>query len=399
MMTLRAKFANRILSTDIPVMVQMQELIRGTSNVLSLAQGVVHWTPPTAALQKVQECLWDSTTSSYGPDDGLPELRAALVAKLREENKLINSSVMVTAGANQQAYANLALALCDPEDPVVMFMPYYFNAYTTFQMTGIKNIRIGPSDSKTYHPDPDWLEDTLSTADGEQVPKIVTIANPGNPSGTYVPEPLLKRIAELCQKAGSWLIVDNTYEYFMYDGRKHVCIEGDHIVNLFSFSKAYGMMGWRIGYIAYPSSVEGLGEQLLKVQDNVPICASIIGQKLALAALDAGREWVIERVEKLGLNRAIVREALAPLGVGAVKGGEGAIYFWARLPDNVVDDVAVVRWLAKRHGVIVVPGSASGGPGYIRISYGGLTEEKCKLAAERLKKGLTELVDVGMVLL
>lgn len=93
----------------------------------------------------------------------------------------------------------------------------------------------------------EWLERTL--LESKPVPKIVTVVNPGNPSGTYIPDPLLKRISELCRNAGCWLVVDNTYEYFMYDGRKHTCIEGDHIVNVFSFSKAYGMMGWRVGYV------------------------------------------------------------------------------------------------------------------------------------------------------
>ena len=139
-----------------------------------------------------------------------------------------------------------------------------------------------------------------------------------------------------------------------------------------------------------------MGAQLLKVQDNIPICASIIGQKLALAALEAGPEWVLEKVKRLGENRRILLNALSPLGEGAVKGGEGAIYLWAQLPKHASDDMALVRWLMKKHGVSVIPGSASGGPGFIRISYGGLTEERCKLAAARLNQGLQDLVDHGM---
>lgn len=144
-----------------------------------------------------------------------------------------------------------------------------------------------------------------------------------------------------------------------------------------------------------------MGAQLLKVQDNIPICASIIGQKLALAALQVGPDWVLERVKRLRENRQVLLEALSPLGREAVKGGEGAIYLWAQLPKNaatndVADDVAIVRWLVKKHGVSVIPGSASGGPGFIRISYGGLTDERCRIAAGRLNKGLQELVDHGM---
>uniref|UniRef100_A0A0D6R1U3 Aminotransferase class I/classII large domain-containing protein n=1 Tax=Araucaria cunninghamii TaxID=56994 RepID=A0A0D6R1U3_ARACU len=390
------RLARRALGTDTPVMVTMQELLRGTKDCKSLAQGVVHWQPPEHALGKVKDVIWHPSTSNYGADEGLPELRKALVEKLRRENKLCKSSVMVTAGANQ-GFVNLVLALCDPGDSVVMFVPYYFNAYMSFQMTGITDILTGPSNADTLQPDADWLEQILSNNGSNKIPKLVTVVNPGNPSGSYVPHALLERISELCKNAGSWLVVDNTYEYFMYDGLKHTCVEGPHVVNLFSFSKAYGMMGWRVGYIAYPSEVEGLGAQLLKMQDNIPICASVIGQKLALHSLEVGPEWVRERVQKLTKNRDIILDALSPLGVSAVKGGQGAIYLWAKLPDNASDDFAVVHWLVKRHGVMVIPGSASGGSGYIRVSFGGLVEDVCKDAAARLKKGLEELVTHGMV--
>ncbi|KAJ8755823.1 hypothetical protein K2173_024368 [Erythroxylum novogranatense] len=389
-----ARLARRAVKTNTPIMVEIQELVRGVPNVMSLAQGVVYWQPPKEALERIKDLIGEPIVSRYGADEGIPELREALLQKLREENKLVRSSVMVTAGANQ-AFVNLVLALCDAGDSVVMFAPYYFNAYMSFQMTDVTNILVGPGNPVTLHPDLDWLEKTL--AETKPVPKVVSVVNPGNPSGTYIPEHLLKRISDLCRQAGSWLIVDNTYEYFMYDGLKHTCIEGDHIVNIFSFSKAYGMMGWRVGYIAYPSEVEGLSAQLLKIQDNIPICASVTSQFLALYSLEMGPEWVTERVKELVKNREILLAALSPLGQGSVKGGEGAIYLWAKLPDEYVDDTQVVRWLARRHGVVVIPGRPCGCPGHIRIAFGGLTEDDCKVAAARLRRGLEELMKDGMV--
>ncbi|KAL1292826.1 hypothetical protein HN51_053386 [Arachis hypogaea] len=93
--------ATRALETDMPVMVRMQKLLRGAKNCVSLAQGVVYWKPPEEALEKVQKLVFEPSISRYGGDDGLPELRAALIKKLRDENNLHKSSVMVTAGANQ----------------------------------------------------------------------------------------------------------------------------------------------------------------------------------------------------------------------------------------------------------------------------------------------------------
>lgn len=149
--------------------------------------------------------------------------------------------------------------------------------------------------------------------------------------------------------------------------------------------------------IAFPSNAEGLEAQLLKVQDNIPICASIISQRLALYCLEAGPEWISERVKDLVESREILRKALSPLGKDAVKGGEGAIYLWAKLPEKYSDDFEVVRWLVSKHGVIVIPGCASGGPGFIRISFGGLKVADCEVAAQRLRKGLEQLVTEGMV--
>ena len=143
--------------------------------------------------------------------------------------------------------------------------------------------------------------------------------------------------------------------------------------------------------------MDGFAAQLLKIQDNIPICAAIISQRLALYSLEMGPEWVTEQVKHLVKNRAIVVEALSPLGEKAVKGGEGAIYLWAKLPDKNADDFEVIRWLAYKHGVVVIPGSACGCPGHVRVSFGGLLEEDCRVAAERLRKGLEELVRDGMV--
>ncbi|RVW77613.1 Aromatic aminotransferase ISS1 [Vitis vinifera] len=390
--------ARRVVETETPVMVQrlddksgivglclqIQELIRGAGDAMSLAQFI--WQPPKQALEKVKDLVWEPSVSRYGADDGLPELREALVEKgdlplqllshlfpdgyyqtsnmdsclmdsscslSASGNKLYNSSVMVTAGANQ--------------------------------MTGVTNILVGPSNPKTLHPDAvcwvqhvawlhgnssqfregsggvgverdrDWLEKIL--LETKPAPKVVTVVNPGNPSGTYIPEPLLK-VCRSLQKCWILACVDNTYEYFMYDGLKHTCVEGDHIVNIFSFSKAYGMMGWRVGYIAYPSNVEGLGAQLLKISHN---------------------------------------GCTLPLGKDSVKGGEGAIYLFAKLPDKYHDDFEVVRWLARKHRVVVIPGSACGTPGSLRVSFGGLREDETQIAAGRLKKGIEELVRDGML--
>ena len=169
------------------------------------------------------------------------------------------------------------------------------------------------------------------------------------------------------------------------------------MVNIFSFSKAFGMMGWRVGYIVAP---EELTPELQKAQDTIAICPTAISQEMAAAALATGRPWVDGQVASLQGNYEAVRAALdRAVGAEHVLGGTGALYLMVRLPPRAgssdgepVDDEAVVEWLAREHGVCVIPGAACGAPGSIRVCFANLPPEQCAEAAQRLEKGLQELV-------
>jgi len=148
-------------------------------------------------------------------------------------------------------------------------------------------------------------------------------------------------------------------------------------------------MGWRMGYIAYPNSI---APALNKVQDTIPICPSIISQRVALGALEAGNSWVEEKVQSLVENKRLMLEALEPLKKnGEIWGGSGAIYLMAKLPPGSQDDEAVLEYLAAEHGVCAIPGSACGAPGMIRVCYANLASPLYENALDRLYKGLVSL--------
>lgn len=390
--------SERILSTDEPCIVATKRLVSSVPGTLSLAQGIVYWQPPPSALKRASEAILQPSCNSYGPDEGSPELREALKQKIKSQNGLNGYDVQVTAGANQ-AFANIVISLLDASDTACLFVPYYFNHLMAIQMTGgAKSVLFGPCDPHTFHPDLDWLAAQLA---GPMPPKMVVLVNPCNPTGVLLSREELDRAVELCAKAGCWLVIDNTYEDFVYGGRQHYAPQGPHIIHIFSFSKAYGMMGWRQGYIAYPDYDDGnlLGAQLLKVQDTIPICPTQISQQAALGALtEAGPGWVAKRVQDLDDNRNAILDALSPLGSlgNGIAGGEGAIYLWARLPRGCEDDVAVVEWLVKKHKVCLIPGSSCGCPGHVRVAFANLQPEACAEAASRLRRGLEELVSGGM---
>lgn len=242
----------RITQTDDPIIYTTKQLVQTTPGCVSLAQGVVHWMPPSSALERAASMITDPSCSAYGPDEGMPALREALRHKLLTENNLHNYDVHVTAGANQ-AFTNIVVSLLDPTDKVVLFLPYYFNHRMAIQMTGgADSIIYGPCDPVTFHPDLDWLERTLLHSSNSPRPKMVVIVNPNNPTGVNLTRDELQRATSITEAAGSWLVMDNTYEHFIYHTsdqplNEHVCIGAPHVVHVFSFSKAFGMMGFRQG--------------------------------------------------------------------------------------------------------------------------------------------------------
>ena len=146
------KQSRRIRATDPPCIVQMQQMLRGKDDVISLAQGIVHWTPPTRALDAAREAIDSPETSLYCADDGLPALRDALLRKLATKNGITQSDVMVTQGANQ-AYMNLVLTLLDAGDAALLYRPYYFNHLMALQMTGCAAELVLPQSKPDLQPD------------------------------------------------------------------------------------------------------------------------------------------------------------------------------------------------------------------------------------------------------
>jgi len=378
-----------------PCIVKMQEMLRNVQPPpLSLAQGIVYWSPPDLAQTTALEAMRSPDVHGYGATYGLPELVDLLEAKLERDNHISTSDagVMVTSGANQ-AYMNIVLSLLDPTDQAVLFAPYYFNHAMALQMViGDENLVVGKSDAD-LSPDLGWLRDTLA-----QRPRIrmITITNPGNPTGVTLPPSFLEEVAAITEEHGIWLVVDNTYEHFAggwYGGPDHSTVSGPHVVNIFSFSKSFGMMGWRVGYLVAPRVIL---PEVQKVQDTVAICPSVLSQHVAVGALRAGTPWVQQNIDTLQGNYQQVREAIAStLGEASIGGGTGALYLFVRLPptadEEVSDDSRVVEWLARDFGVCVIPGSACGSPGFLRICFANLSPTSCGEASERLSRGLAEL--------
>lgn len=369
-----------------PVIQELHEAF--TPDTLSLAQGVPFFPPPKKALSTLGRRLKEQKYHIYSGDAGLPELRWALTEKLREENglELLAEQVMVTAGANQ-AFVNAALAVAEAGDEMILLAPYYFNHEMALRMLGIEPVIVpcGPD----YLPDPQ----TVREAVGPRTRALVTIS-PNNPTGAVYPKALLQELNRLCGDLGIFHISDETYEYFTHREEPHhspgAGTDYQNTINLYSFSKAYGMSGWRLGYMSYPAE---LHPELLKIQDTFVICASVASQLLGLECLKLGRAYLEPHLPRLRAARKVMLELAGDLeGLTGIPDASGGYYLYLQV-DSLLSGREMAFHLLKRHDLAVVPGDAFGSTDgcYLRLSYGTVSPEDAGEGMRRLAAGIREL--------
>jgi aspartate/methionine/tyrosine aminotransferase len=388
--------AARMEAVQTPVIPVIGDLIRSTPGTISLGQGIVSYGPPREAIEAIAAFGGSIEDHRYGPVEGLPDLVAAIAEKLRRENGIAvgisgaagGSRVLVTAGGNM-AFMNAVLAIADPGDEIILLAPFYFNHDMAIVMAGCRTVSV-PTDA-AYQP----RLDAIRAAITPRTRAIVTVS-PNNPSGAMYSEAALREINDLCRAHGIYHINDEAYEYFTYDGARHVspgALAGaaEHTISLFSLSKAYGFASWRIGYMVIPAH---LFDAVNKIQDTNLICPPAVSQRAALAALGTGAAYCRPHVARLAEVRDLVRQELDQVSdICTAPAVSGAFYFLLRIHTRM-DAFTLVERLIREHGVAAIPGTAFGLTDgcYLRISYGALDRQSVAAGVSRLVGGLRALV-------
>jgi aspartate/methionine/tyrosine aminotransferase len=299
---------------------------------------------------------------------------------------------MVTAGANM-AFVHALLATTEPGDEIILPVPFYFNHDMAADMAGCKAVRV-PTDEHYQ-----LRLDRILAAITPRTRAIVTIS-PNNPSGAVFTEASLREVNGLCRDRGLYHIADEVYEYFTYGTARHVSCGSfadatDHTISMYSLSKAYGFAGWRIGYMVYP---DHLASAVMKSQDTILVCPTVIAQVAAAAALEVGRSYSNPYVRELAEIRDIVTGELAALEpLAEVPAADGAFYVLLKV-NTTLPPMQIAERLIREHKVAVIPGPAFGMTDgcYFRVAYGALQKETVAEGIGRLVSGLRAIVCTGV---
>ncbi len=328
---------------------------------INLAQGVCDTPIPGVVLEAAHEAIREGN-NIYTRCDGIARLRQAIAAKQRRDYGLeydAEREVMVASGATAGLHA-AAMALLNPGDEVLLFEPCY-----GYHVNTLKSLRIQPVLVALAEPDWQLDVDALRAAVTPRT-RAILLNTPANPSGKIFTRAETEAVAQLAIEHDLFLITDEIYEYFVYDGAQHICpatLPGmrERTIVLSGFSKTFSITGWRLGYATADARwMPAMGH----FHDLTYVCAPAPFQHAAAAGLEQlpasfYRQLAADHQQKrerlLGALRDAGMEATAP---------PGAYYILARasrLPGNTAAEKA--RGLLAATGVAAVAGSAFFRPG------------------------------------
>jgi len=276
---------------------------------------------------------FDQPNVAYGPSEGLPEMVEA-VRRYHEKVglPLEREEIFITTGGSEALLFVLAV-VADPGDEVLVFEPFYTNYSGFAEMVGVRTVPVTTRAEEGYHLPPAAEIESKLTART----RAIMICSPNNPTGTVYGDEELERVAAICRDRDLYLISDEVYREFTYDGLKHrsaLTLPGleQRVVLTDSLSKRVSMCGARVGWIA--SKNRELLDAVLRL-GQTRLCPPTLGQVMGAGLADIPQAYMDDVIAEYGRRRDLVFEALSKIDGVSVRKPEGAFYLCAGLP---VDD-------------------------------------------------------------
>lgn len=343
-------------------------------NIISLSVGEPDFPTPDHVKEAAIQAIHDNITR-YTAVDGLPELKQAVVDKFARENQLQYqlNEVIVSAGAKQAIY-NLAQAFLNPGDEVIIPAPYWVSYPDMMLLAGAEPVFIEAGVEQNFKMTPQQLAAAIT-----EKTKLLIINSPSNPSGVaYTAEEYKALAAVLMENPHVYIMTDDMYEHILWADEPFCNIVNvvpelkDRTIVVNGVAKAYAMTGWRIGYAAGPAP---LISAMKKVQSQSTSNPCSVSQKAAVAALNGPQTCVRTMVEAFKQRHDYVNTALNQMpGVKSLP-CQGTFYSFPDVSEAIAnmkgmkDDVTFSAFLLEAAEIAVVPGSAFGSPGCIRLSF------------------------------
>ena len=379
-------------SATIAISSKAMEMRSAGINVISMSAGEPDFDTPQH-IKDAAKAAMDNGMTKYTQVDGVPDLKEAIIKKFINDNELSykHENILVSTGAKQTLY-NLFQAILGDGDEVIIISPYWVSYPDMVLLADAKPVFVDTFQENNFSLD----LNAFSNAINEKT-KLVIINSPSNPTGITFTRSDYESIGAILENyPNAYVATDDMYEYIYWGEEPFVSFAQacptlfDRTITINGVSKSYAMTGWRIGYCGGPADVIGA---MKKVQSQSTSNPSSISQAATIAALNGSKDEIYSMVEQYKIRHDYLCSALNAIEGFKTSPGTGAFYLF---PDvkNVIekkgfsDDVELSEYLIESANVAVVPGSAFGSKGYIRLSY-ATSLENIKEAVERISKSLS----------
>ena len=385
-------------SATLGIAQKVRELKAQGKDVIGLTLGEPDFDTPEHIRSAAKAAL-DAGYTHYPPVTGLPELKEAIVHKLKRDNSLSydTSNVMVSTGAKQSLY-NVVLAKINPGDEVVIPAPFWVSYEAMVRFAEGKLVYIPTSIESNYKISAEQLDQALTPKS-----RLFFFNSPSNPSGSmYSREEMAELVAVLERYPDVSIISDEIYEYITY-GKKHESIGTfdsifDRVITVNGFAKGFAMTGWRLGYIATVDKT--LLSLCSKIQGQSTSGANAFAQKGAVVALGEHMAPTYAMRDEFRVRRDRVYDRLKEIPGVKVNLPDGAFYFYPDFASYLgktnsqgqrienIDQLCL--YLIEEEGLALVTGSAFGTSSHARLSY-AYSDAVLNDGLNRLERGLGKL--------
>ena len=385
---------NLAVSQTLAMAAKARELKNDGKDVIGLSLGEPDFNTPNYIKQAAVNAI-NEDYNSYTPVDGYVDLKNAIIKKFKRDNKLNYdlSQIVVSTGA-KQSLSNVAAALINPNDEVILPCPYWVSYSDIVGLNGGVPVEVKTDISNDFKMTAKDLENAITPKT-----KMLWFSSPCNPSGSVYSKKELRELADVLVKYPNiYVLSDEIYEHINFCGGHFSIAEFedmyDRTITVNGVSKAFAMTGWRIGYIGGPSWI---ARACNKMQGQVTSGANCIAQRAVITALLESPSKITYMVDEFKLRRDLILSLLNDIDGFKCNTPDGAFYvfpdisyFFGKTIDgykiNNASDMSL--FLLDKALVATVTGDAFGDPNCIRISYAASQDQLIE-AIKRIKKVLT----------